>query len=182
MANGGPIIDSGVHFFDAVRLFTGSEFVNIEAKGVFQQPEEHPKHVIATCKMADGSIALVEAGWLHTKNTKEMDAIYHLELVGERGSVRADLTTGAFTVFTEQGTEVRKSGDGGKDFDWVYERFAASIDAGRVVGLASGVDGIKATNAAFAALASAHEDRTRDGGLAGSGVKEGRISTSAAAL
>ena len=49
--------------------------------------------------------------------------------------------------------------DQDKGFPFVYERFARSIEQGRVIDLASGEDGMKATEAAIMALASAKRGR-----------------------
>ncbi len=156
MAHGGPIIDSGVHFFDGVRLLTGREFTQIHAHGAFVTGDKHPQHVIATCRLEGGAVALVEAGWLYTRNTKETDAIYHVELIGEHGAIRANLVDMTLHIHTADGSEQRHITDKGKDFDWIYDTLAQSIDAGRLIGLASGHDGMKATQAAFTALRSTH--------------------------
>ncbi len=162
MANGGPIVDSGVHFFDGVRLYTGSEFTSIEASGVFLPPYRHPQHVIATGRLADGSVALVEAGWLYTKHTRQADVIYRVELIGQDGAVAADLIQSRIVVHGRDGSREETIERADKAFDWVYEQLAQSIEAGRLIGLASGADGVAATKAALDALAASEREHGRE--------------------
>jgi len=157
MANGGPIIDSGVHFFEGVRWYTGQEFSRIEACGVVIAPYKHPQHVISTCHLTNGSIALVEAGWLFTKRTKDTDMIYNVTVIGDNGTVDYNAATGKIRVWTQEHTQEIECEDLDKHFERVHSSFATSIRHGALVDLASGYDGLKATEAAYQALASAHE-------------------------
>lgn len=159
MLNGGPIIDSGVHFFEGIRWFTGAEFERIDATGVILPPYEHPQHVIATCQMTDGSIGLVEAGWLYCKKTQEAGAMFQITAIGDEGTVDFDYGRGTLKVYTADGTYESPKLDVDKHFDTVYELFAQSLEQGRLVELASGEDGLRATEAAYAALASAHSSQ-----------------------
>ncbi len=154
MKNGGPIIDSGVHFFEAVRWFTGQEFEAIDAKGVFRPPYDNPQHVIATCKMTDETIALVEAGWLFCKRTKDEGRIHVITVIGDDGTIDYNSWTECVRLYTREETKDIPC-DCGKHFEIVYENFARSIELGELVELASGDDGLRATQAAYQALTSA---------------------------
>lgn len=156
MDHGGPVIDSSVHFFEGVRWYTGQELSHIEAVGVIIEPHRHPQHVIATCKLDDGSIALVEAGWLFTKTTKDRDMIYNVTVIGDDGTVDYSSSTESIRVWTQDSTEQIECSDLGKHFEYVHARFAESIARGELVELASAYDGSQATEAAWRALASAH--------------------------
>ncbi len=156
MLNGGPIIDSGVHFFEGVRWFTGAEFERIEANGVVIPPYDHPQHVVTTCKMTDGSIALVEAGWLYCKKTRDAGSLFQVTAIGDEGTADFDYGRGTVKVYTADNTYESPRIDVDKHFDTVYDLFARSLEEGRLVELASGEDGLRATEAAYAALASAH--------------------------
>jgi hypothetical protein len=57
-------------------------------------------------------------------------------------------------LFTRTATETRKITDSDKHFEVLYDAFARSVESGRLLELASGVDGLKATEAAFQALAA----------------------------
>jgi len=154
MADGGPLIDSAVHFFDGVRWYTGQEFVRIDANGLVLPPYEHPQHGIASCLLDGGGIALVEAGWLYTKKTKDMGSFYQITVIGDDGTLEHDTTSGMLRIWTGSETRQEESSDTGKHFEITYEAFAESIELGEYGDLASGHDGLKATEAALTALAS----------------------------
>ncbi|HUW58825.1 MAG TPA: Gfo/Idh/MocA family oxidoreductase [Planctomycetota bacterium] len=155
MVGGGPIVDSGVHFFDGIRWFTGREIEAIDARGVILEPHENPQHVIAVCRLAGGGVALVEAGWLYTRRTKDEGAIFRIDVIGDDGAVTFVSPGEILRVYTRTGTSEERIEDRGKHFEIAYENLAESVEKGRLVGLASGEDGLKATEAALRALASA---------------------------
>ena len=154
MEVGGPLIDSAIHFFDGVRWFTGQEFVRIDANGLVLPPYEHPQHGIATCLLDQGSIALVEAGWTYTKRTKDSGSFYQITVIGDDGTLEHDTTSGLLRIWTLSDTRQEVLNDSGKHFEVTYKMFAESIRQGTYGDLASAYDGIKATEAAFAALKS----------------------------
>lgn len=154
MAGGGPLLDSAVHFFDGVRWYTGQEFVRIDANGLVLPPYEHPQHGIVSCQMDGGSIALVEAGWVYTKKTKDEASFYQITVIGDDGTLEHNTTTGLLRIWTESETRQEVMQDTGKHFETTYKAFAESIKLGQYGDLASGYDGLKATEAAIAALAS----------------------------
>jgi predicted dehydrogenase len=154
MENGGPVVESAVHFFEGARWFTGAEFARIDACGVCIVPFEHPQHVISTCQMTDGSIALIEAGWLFTKRTKDADMLFEVTVIGDNGTISYNSDTAKIRIWTTTETEEVECGDLGKHFERAHAAFAESIRQGKLVGLASGIDGLKATEAAHQALAS----------------------------
>jgi predicted dehydrogenase len=156
MRNGGPVIDSGVHFFEGARWFTGQEFTRIEATGVFLPPFEHPQHVVSTCSMSGGAVALIEVGWLYCKRTKDRGALNTYDVIGDDGAISFDAETCNLRIYSKSSTEIRNFPGTGKGFDFVYDQFAQSIKTGKLTTLASGEDGLKATQAAYQALESAH--------------------------
>jgi predicted dehydrogenase len=155
MAGGGPIVDSGVHFFDGARWFTGQEIDRIEASGVILPPYENPQHVIATCRLSGGAIALVEVGWLYTKRTKDRGSLHAITVIGDEGAAHYDDQTHSIQLYGAKQTQRLEAADQGKHFEIAHAQFAQSIQEGKLVGLASGEDGYKATAAALTALASA---------------------------
>lgn len=154
MANGGPLIDSAVHFFDGIRWYTGQEFSRIDANGVVLEPYEHPQHGITSCLMEDGCVALVEAGWLYTKRTRDEASFYQISVIGDDGTLEFDNVSGKLRIWTVSDTREVEMSDMGKHFEITYGAFAESVAKGQLVELASGYDGLKATEAAYAALAS----------------------------
>ena len=154
MLGGGPIIDSAVHFFDGVRWYTGSEFARIDCNGVVLDPWEHPQHAVASCLLEDGSVALVEAGWLYTKRTKDSAFFYQISVIGDDGTLEHDNVNRLLRLWTKDETREIEVQDIEKHFEVAYDAFARSIESGQLLELGSGYDGLKATEAAFAALAS----------------------------
>ena len=148
MANGGPLIDSAVHFFDGIRWYTGQEFVRIDANGVVLQPFEHPQHAITSCLMEDGCVALVEAGWLYTKRTRDESSLYQITVIGDDGTLEYDNVTGKLRIWTVSDTREVEMSDTGKHFEITYNAFAESSARGQLVELATGLEGLKATQAA----------------------------------
>ncbi|MCX5660672.1 MAG: Gfo/Idh/MocA family oxidoreductase [Planctomycetota bacterium] len=154
MRNGGPVVDSAVHFFEAIRWYTGQDVEHIDAQGVVLPPYEHPQHVIATCKLSGGAIALVEAGWLYTNRSKDQGQLYQIDVIGDDGAISYDIHSNSLRAFGKSSTLIEPFEDSDKNFPYIYERFAHSIAQGKLVDLASGLDGLKATDAAYRALAS----------------------------
>lgn len=156
MEGGGPILDSAVHFFEGVRWYTGSEIARIDCSGVILDPWEHPQHAIASCQMENGSVALIEVGWLYTKRTKDAASFFQNTIIGDDGTVEFDSVGGVLRLWTRDGTQEIAIDDITKHFEVAFDAFARSIDAGELLELASGYDGLKATEAAYRALESAH--------------------------
>ena len=154
MVGGGPLLDSAVHFFDGVRWYTGQEFVRIDANGLVLPPYDNPQHGIASCLLDGGAIALVEAGWTYTKRTKDEGSFYQITVIGDDGTLEHDTTSGILRIWTGSETRQEIMKDTGKHFEVTYRAFAESIERGEYGDLASGHDGLKATEASFAALAS----------------------------
>ncbi|HYE07229.1 MAG TPA: Gfo/Idh/MocA family oxidoreductase [Planctomycetota bacterium] len=155
MRNGGPIIDSGVHFFDGVRWYTGQEIDRVDAAGVVLPPYDAPQHVIATCRLSGGATALVEVGWMYCKRSKDRSTITTYDVIGDDGAISFDAETRQLRIYARDRSEAREFADLSKGFDFVYDRFARSVRERRLVDLASGVDGLRATEAAYRALAAA---------------------------
>lgn len=160
MDDGGPVIDSAVHFFEGVRWYTGQECERIDACGAIISPHRHPQHVIATCQLTDGTIALVEAGWLFTKCTKTTGMIYSVSVIGDDGTVDYNADNATIRLWTSTDTQEIACDDLDKHFERVHAAFAQSLRCGKLIGLASGHDGLKATEAAYRALHSAHSSHS----------------------
>lgn len=154
MRNGGPIVDSAVHFFEGIRWFTGQEFARIEACGVALPPYDAPQHAIAACQLTDGAVGLVEVGWLFTKRTRDRGMIFNITVIGDDGTIDYNTYDGKIRFWSRTRTEEILCTDQGKHFEIVHAQFAESIRKGMLIDLASGYDGYKATEAAYHALAA----------------------------
>ncbi|HHT27141.1 MAG TPA: Gfo/Idh/MocA family oxidoreductase [Firmicutes bacterium] len=152
----GPIFDCGVHFFDLARWFSGSDFQSISAAGLFVEGFENPDQVVATCKMRNGAIAVIDEGWVygHTVTSPQRRFVHRIDIVGTKGTITTDRSYGNMTTYVVQssdGVHIEQSKEA-KPFDRMYALFARSIQEGRLIDLASGQDGLAAVEAAQTAL------------------------------
>ena len=162
----GPIVDCGIHYFDLARWYSGSEFAEISAKGVHIEDYPNPDHVIASCKMENGVLVVIEQGWAYTHNTPQHEANMRHDLIGTDGiinycnlqtSIEGFETTKDLNVYSKGESFRKRIDSAGKAFDKMYSLFAQSIRAGKLIDLPSGDDGVKALRAALEALRQAKE-------------------------
>ena len=83
----GPIFDCGVHYFDLARWLTGKEFIEVEARGAFTSEFQNPAHVVATCQLEDGIMAMIEESWLYTHGAKEGNRYRRYDIIGDEGTI-----------------------------------------------------------------------------------------------
>ncbi len=158
----GPIFDCGVHFFDLVRWFTGAEYQEVQAAGLYVEKYPYPDHVVATCHMNNGALAIIDESWVYAHTVPKEGKpkfIHRIEAEGEDGAITEE--HGEIVVQNSHGVRVEKIGAEGKAFGVMYHMFAESIKAGRLLDLAGGEDGVRAIEAAEAALASVAFARNR---------------------
>jgi len=85
---GGPILLSGLPYFDVARVFAGSEFRDISAMGQWVEPEySNPGHVICTGVFENGVIALIEQSWVYGHLAAEKTVVNRMEVLGTDGIV-----------------------------------------------------------------------------------------------
>lgn len=152
----GPIFNCGVHFFDLARWYSDSEFTDVEASGIYMEAFPYPDHVVAVCRMANGAVVVVDESWVFGHSNTELGYTLHrIDLEGERGTVTAELVDGVTEVSVVSSDRVwTQRYPYSKPFGSMYGRLAQSIATGRIVGLASGEDGLKAVEVAEASLSS----------------------------
>ena len=162
----GPIVDCGIHHFDAARWYTGSEFAEVAAKGVHVEDYPNPDHVMATCKMKSGVLVLIETGWAYTHNTPAHEAFSRIDLIGTDGVIghtswQTDIegaeTRNELSVYSKADCYRRAVPRMTKAFDTMYSLFARSVRQGRLLDLPSGNDGLQALSAALDALGQARQ-------------------------
>jgi len=163
----GSIVDCGIHDFDLARWFSGSEFAEISSKGIYVEDYPNPDHVMATCKMKNGVLVLIEAGWAYTHTTPCHEANLRADLIGTDGvmgyadwqtNIEGEETRKEFSLYSKDECYREKITAPGKAFGRMYSLFAQSIRAGKLIGLPSGDDGVKALEAALEALRQAKGD------------------------
>ncbi|MCX7918471.1 MAG: Gfo/Idh/MocA family oxidoreductase [bacterium] len=161
---GGPIVDCGVHFFDLARLFAQSDYKQISAIGQWVEKKySNPGHVIASCIFENGVMYINEQSWLYTNTAASKNVVHRVELLGTEGLISAfwDWDPKQQKCFGEKVQLFNAEGftetvhDFGKPFAEMYHRLAKIIRTGiKDPDLAYGEDGIRAMEAALAALNS----------------------------
>ncbi len=160
---GGTIFDCGVHLFDQARWLLGSDFRSVSATGTNMRGYWNPDHVIATCEMTDGTLVLIEESWIYATNSRKLMIHARQEAIGTEGvvsvSMEGDYEKGFHHHTFYTGLEEFQEWDdpSAKPFHKQYEDFDESIRQGRLINVASGEDGLRAMEAALAALKSAKE-------------------------
>jgi predicted dehydrogenase len=150
----GPIFDCGVHFFDLVRWFSQAEYKDVRAAGMFVEDYPYPDHVVATCRMSNGAVAIIDESWVyaHTVTDKNKQFIHRIEMEGDDGTLLEQ--DDEIIVQNSAGVRREKLAAQGKAFGTMYHLFAEAIKTGQYANLSSGEDGAHAVAAASAALES----------------------------
>lgn len=151
------MFDCGVHSFDFARFLTGSEFARIDAMGYNMRGLTYPDHGVALCAMENGIFVQIEKGFDYAFEAKDYKEYVRYEVIGDAGSVAWDLDTQTLKVFAKDETIQEKLTHGGKGDvrELIYRDFVHSVEQGKLQPwLASGYDGMKATEAALASIQS----------------------------
>lgn len=153
----GPIVDCGVHYFDLVRWFSEDEFDTITADGIFVEGYENPDHVAALCRLRSGTLVVIDESWVYTHKSKDRTYILRIDIECERGIISYQMGPAPreveFKYYGPDETIIEKAEEEEKPFVTMYRSILKSIEEGRLVdGLASGEDGVKATEYAIMAL------------------------------
>ena len=155
----GPIFDCGVHYFDLARWLTGKEFIEVEARGAFTAEFENPMHVVATCQLEDGIMAMIEESWLYTRGAKQGNRYRRYDIIGDAGTVSYSTDTEDLVLYTKDGVTKSHVAKEQKAFDRIYRGFVESVRKHKQEGIITGEDGILAMAAALAAVESAKEKK-----------------------
>ncbi|MCX7795403.1 MAG: Gfo/Idh/MocA family oxidoreductase [bacterium] len=153
----GPIVDCGVHYFDLVRWFSEDEFDTITADGIFMEGYEIPDHVVALCRLKSGALVVIDESWVYTHNSKDRTYLLRIDIECEKGIISYQMGPAPreveFKCYGPNETMIEKSEEEEKPFITMYNDIIKSIKEGKLVnGLASGEDGVKATEYAIKAL------------------------------
>jgi len=160
----GPIVDCGIHYFDLARWYAGSEFAEISARGIHIEDYPNPDHVMATCRMSNGALVLIETGWAYTHTTPVHESVAHIDLIGTDGiigytcwqtGIEGAETRNELNVYARDRCYRQEIRSSAKAFDRMYALFAESLRQGRLIDLPSGEDGVHALKAALDALRQA---------------------------
>ncbi|MDH7568844.1 MAG: Gfo/Idh/MocA family oxidoreductase [Armatimonadota bacterium] len=153
------LFDCGVHSFDYARFLTGSEFRRIEAMGHNMRGFTHPDHGVALCEHENGVFTVIEKGFDYAYEAQTRKEYVRYEVIGDGGSLAWDTDTLRLRLYGRDQTldERMEHPPHNEDRRVIYQGFVESVHAGRLLPwLASGEDGLKALEAAQAALDSMH--------------------------
>jgi predicted dehydrogenase len=166
---GGPIFDSGVHFFDLARVLAGSEYRDIYAVGQWVETQyTNPDHVISTCVFENNVIGLIEQGWVYSDENKRKNVLQRIEVIGSEGTLlnewKWDIHEQRYlgnyvylntpTQYEEKRFEIETS------FSRIYTYFTQMILEGKCPPeVPTGEDGIIAMEAALKALDDSRRNR-----------------------
>jgi len=166
---GGPIFDTGTHYFDLARVLAGSEFRDINAVGSWVETQyNNPGHVICTGYFENGVIALIEESWVYTHNSGRRNAVHRVEVVGTEGlAVNEWDWDPEKQIYTANKVKLFAGGQFQedvyqveKDFVAMYGHFANVVREGKYnPDMATGEDGIIAMECAMKALDACRRNR-----------------------
>jgi len=160
MAEGGPMVDCGVHQIDLARFWLGSEVARWSAAGAWVDDYEAPDHVYLHMDHACGAHTMVEMSYAYCHTVAEPWMHFEYELIGTDGLIRYDRTSKCFEVRMPKGTEALPFGSE-KSFPGLYAAFATALETGEPGDLPTGRDGLEATRIARAATLAVQDARLR---------------------
>jgi len=148
------LFDCGVHSFDFARFLTGSEFKRIEAMGYAMRGFPYPDHGVALCEHENGIFTIVEKGFDYAYEAQKYKEYVRYEVIGDGGSLAWDLDTQRLRLFAPDRTLDEPLSHESKENvrETIYRGFIEGVKQGALPGwLATGVDGLRAIEAAQAA-------------------------------
>ncbi|MBS1719517.1 MAG: Gfo/Idh/MocA family oxidoreductase [Armatimonadetes bacterium] len=158
MLEGGPLVDCGVHQIDLARWWLGTELTLESAAGGWVSTFDAPDHVYGHFRGADGSLTSVETSFTFGHTSKDVAPIFTYDLVGDGGILHYNRNGYVLEARTGQGT-VRRPGASEKNFEGMARALWRAIETGEQGDLATGQDGLAATQLAIAATEAAIRQR-----------------------
>lgn len=151
---GGAVIDHTVHVADLLRRLTRAEIRSVYAEighGLYHEPWDDSG--ILTLEMEDGTFATLDCSWSRPKSYPTWGDVT-LRVIGERGNATVDLFVQHLELYP--GADARPTWLGwGSDLDrLMIADFCDAVTTGRPP-RSTGLDGLRALEAALAAYASA---------------------------
>jgi len=149
MAEGGPLVDCGVHFIDLARWWLGSEIVDarVEAAWVSRVEFEAPDHVWAHLVHANGAQTACEVSFSYGHNAKEPAPLFSYDIIGDGGTIRYEREGWRLEQRDGMGVETGPS-SGEKGFWEMYATWRDAIATGDYSEMPSAEDGMIATRIA----------------------------------
>lgn len=158
MAEGGPMVDCGVHQIDLARWWLNSEVNHTHGVGVWVEDFEAPDHMYLHMDHDSGAHTMVEMSFSYNATSKEPRSHFQYELIGTDGVIRYNREEHSFVVRTSEGTR-HLPWYPEKNFLGMYQEFHHAITTGEDRNMPRAEDGLAATRLARAATEQAIADR-----------------------
>jgi predicted dehydrogenase len=121
-----PMVVGGAHLADLLCHLVKSRPEHAQGAGAKTRDLPGPNHEMATVTFQDGSLGLLEVGWLHPAINRDLkypiSRLCEFELIGPKGSVRYEWDTGRLRIVTNKVVE-EKYPVQDLDFDAQLEAF-----------------------------------------------------------
>lgn len=154
-SGGGAIIDHTVHVADLNRVLLGQEVVQVQAeasRNMYRQAWEDCGFVSLT--YADGTFATIDSSWSRPPKSFKTWGDVTLEILAESGVVELDLFGQGYLYFDEATSRTNLVGWGSNIDAGMIGDFVRAARGDDPEFLATGVDGLRASEVAFAAYES----------------------------
>lgn len=158
LAGGGAVMDHTVHVVDVLRWFMGSEVSEVYAEVdnlFFRNTLDIDTAGLILMTFANGVFATLDVSWSRPRYYPTWGNV-KLDLICERGVVRADCFAQDLTVYSDRTGRPVWNYWGSDHNQAMINEFAASIREKRAPAV-TGEDGLKAVEVALAAYRSAEE-------------------------
>jgi len=159
LSGGGAVIDHTVHVSDLMLWITGANATEVYAE---MDCLLHPIGVddvgMLTVSFDSGAFATIDTSWVHPNETYPIWPDVYLQVIGTDGVLTADAFGQIFATYNESTRKVTHVHWGSDPDFWLVHDFIGAIGDDREP-LATGVDGMRASEIAIAAYASARAGR-----------------------
>jgi predicted dehydrogenase len=147
MAEGGPLVDCGVHQIDLARWWLGREVVEWAAHGAWVENHKAPDHTYLHLRHEGGALTTVEVSYTYTHTAHDPISHFTYQLIGTEGLIRYDREAGLFEVRHKDGTDTLPWSHE-KNFEGMYAAWARVLETGEIGNMPTGADGLIATQIA----------------------------------
>jgi len=151
---GPPFHNCGMHYVDVARWYAGSEYDRWHAQGIRMWGWKDPWWVNAHGSFKNGIVFSITQGFVYGQLARDRVIRSGLEAIGTTGVVRMwhDFHDVTIEYRGVGRTETKVGPYGGKKLDVMCDMFAASLDAGKNLGLPTARDSYVASKVSQAML------------------------------
>lgn len=153
-SGGGSVMDHTVHCADLIRWFTGAEAVEVyaETATLFRDEIDVEDAGLVHLRLSDDTIATIDASWSRLPSFPGWGDLT-LHITGDTGRLFLDFGGDVLRVYGDDPMQRTRSYDETNAYGAMFADFAAAAAQGRPP-LATGYDGLKASEIALAAYES----------------------------